>query len=405
MKKSIITLILVLIIGTSFAQNYQVVRKIVATPDCRTRFLNSQNVQIFEVNSFDMTYNFLSNTQLQIRDYKNSVTIYKVQTSSPIFDSLPSFLDSIKTACLIFSDTAGIFGVVAGNNITIDNSNIKFPIINASGGGGSTYLAKNGIYIDSDTIKLGGNITEDTKLDNPNSKSIQIGSDGDAMNLNVVPPIEFNEFLASFSGFDYQDEHMKTVFGIIKDIVFQDFGFDSTTMVGSFTIAGNPFDSISPDGSIFIDGIFYDSESDIVGQKKFIITFLGGDLTLTANEQSDLDQIINIVGNYANQSQVIEGNNATQDKIIIGNNATQYQAIQGEDGVITRQVLDSANGNYFTETITASKIVTVVDTAQIKAQIIGFFDSIGVSQPLVPLGSSTNDVITALQSLGLFRED
>jgi hypothetical protein len=51
-----------------------------------------------------------------------------------------------------------------------------------SGGGGSTYLAKNGIYINSDTIKLGGNITEDTKLDNPNSKSIQIGSDGDAMN-------------------------------------------------------------------------------------------------------------------------------------------------------------------------------------------------------------------------------
>ena len=275
----------------------------------------------------------------------------------------------------------------------------------SSGGGGTTYFAKNGIYIDSDTIKLGGNITEDTKLDNPNSKSIQIGSDGDAMNLNVVPPIEFNEFLASFSGFDYQDEHMKTVFGIIKDIVFQDFGFDSTTMVGSFTIAGNPFDSISPDGSIFIDGIFYDSESDIVGQKKFIITFLGGDLTLTANEQSDLDQIINIVGNYANQSQVIQGDNATQDKIIIGNNATQYQAIQGENGLITRQVLDSTNGNYFIETITASKIVTEVDTIQIKAQILGFFDSIGISQPILPLGSSTDDVIQVLQNLGLVKEN
>ena len=149
MKKSIITLILVLFIGASFAQNYQVVRKIVATPDCRTRFLNSQNVQIFEVNSFDMTYNFLSSTQLQIRDYKNQVTIYKAQTSSPIFDSLPSFLDSIKNACLMFSDTAGIYGVVAGTNITIDNTNTKFPIISSSGGVGSTYLKKKRKYINT----------------------------------------------------------------------------------------------------------------------------------------------------------------------------------------------------------------------------------------------------------------
>jgi hypothetical protein len=266
MKKSIITLILVLIIGTSFAQNYQVVRKIVATPDCRTRFLNSQNVQIFEVNSFDMTYNFLSNTQLQIRDYKNSVTIYKVQTSSPIFDSLPSFLDSIKTACLIFSDTAGIFGVVAGNNITIDNSNIKFPIINASGGGGSTYFAKNGIYINSDTIKLGGNITEDTKLDNPNSKSIQIGSDGDAMNLNVVPPFPYSGLISSYSGYDYRSAEYMSFIGVLKGLNFAPLGFSNQDMVGTFTITGNPFDSIYPDGSIMIDGV-WEEEGEVAMKK------------------------------------------------------------------------------------------------------------------------------------------
>jgi hypothetical protein len=381
MKKSIITLILVLIIGTSFAQNYQVVRKIVATPDCRTRFLNSQNVQIFEVNSFDMTYNFLSNTQLQIRDYKNSVTIYKVQTSSPIFDSLPSFLDSIKTACLIFSDTAGIFGVVAGNNITIDNSNIKFPIINASGGGGSTYLAKNGIYIDSDTIKLGGNITEDTKLDNPNSKSIQIGSDGDAMNLNVVPPFPYSGLISSYSGYDYRSAEYMSFIGVLKGLNFAPLGFSNQDMVGTFTITGNPFDSIYPDGSIMIDGVW--EEEGEVAMKKAVINFLGEDISL------------NLIEQYG----------SVQVESIAGNDAIKNFNIVGENGLVVREIDNTTTSKKFTETITDTKYQIEVDTILLKAQIQGFFNSTGVTQPLVPLGSSTNDVISALQSLGLFRED
>jgi hypothetical protein len=303
MKKSIITLILVLIIGTSFGQNYQVVRKIVSTPDCRTRFLNSQNVQIFEVNSFDMTYNFLSSTQLQIRDYKNSVTIYKAQTSSPIFDSLPSFLDSIKTACLIFSDTAGIFGVVAGNNITIDNSNIKFPIINAIGGGGSSYFAKNGIYINSDTIKLGGNITEDTKLDNPNSKSIQIGSDGDAMNLNVVPPSPYSGLISTYSGYDYRSAEYMSFIGVLKGLNFAPLGFSNQDMVGTFTITGNPFDSIFPDGSVMIDGVW--EEGGDVAMNKLVFTFLGSDITFNTISMSEIENTEEIEGDNANQTQQI----------------------------------------------------------------------------------------------------
>ena len=458
MKKSIITLILVLFIGTSFAQNYQVVRKIVATPDCRTRFLNSQNVQIFEVNSFDMTYNFLSNTQLQIRDYKNSVTIYKAQTSSPIFDSLPSFLDSIKTACLIFSDTAGIFGIVAGTNITIDNSNIKFPIISSSGGGGSSYSAKNGIYINSDTIKLGGNITENTKLDNPNSKSVQIGSDGDAMNLNVVPPFPYSGLISSYSGYDYRSAEYMSFIGVLKSLNFAPFGFVNQDMVGTFTIVGNPFDSIFPDGSVMVDGVW--ELGGQVAMGKFVFTFLGSDITFNTISMSEIEnteeiegdnayQLKSIEGDNALQLQLIEGNNATQKQLIIGDNASQLQSINGEDGKITRLIIDSVNNanakeeitstSYLfygekvvgsdtikasnsispdgfvrefkngsivgRESITDTKYEMQVDTILLKAQIQGFFNSTGIAQPLVPLGSSTNDVIQALQNLGLFRED
>ena len=501
MKKSIITLILVLFIGTSFAQNYQVVRKIVATPDCRTRFLNSQNVQIFEVNSFDMTYNFLSNTQLQIRDYKNSVTIYKAQTSSPIFDSLPSFLDSIKTACLIFSDTAGIFGIVAGTNITIDNSNIKFPIISSSGGGGSTYLAKNGIYIDSDTIKLGGNITEDTKLDNPNSKSIQIGSDGDAMNLNVVPPSPYSGLISSYSGYDYRSAEYMSFIGVLKGLNFPDLGFINQDMVGNFTIVGNPFDSIFPDGSVMIDGVW--ELGGQVAMSKLVFTFLGSDITFNIISMSEIENTEEIEGNNAfqlksiegdngEQSQSIEGDNGIQVQSIEGDNASQAQLIKGEDGKISRSIIDSVNNANAKEEITSTSYLfygeKVVGSDTIKASnsispdgfvrefqsgsivnrdtlnenmykveagnitlkldstglnygttlspfnlsggaikyefngvmdtltlngsylkinpvLLGFYNKEPIFQPVLPLGSSTDDVIQVLQNLGLVRED
>ena len=380
---------------------------------------------------------------------------------------------------------------------------LEYLISNISSGGGSSYFAKNGIYINSDTIKLGGNITEDTKLDNPNSKSIQIGSDGDAMNLNVVPPIEFSEFIKSFSGFDYQDEHMKTVFGIIKDIVFTDFGFDSTTMVGSFTIAGNPFDSISPDGSIFIDGIFYSEDKLAVGQEKFIITFLGADVFFTSTTQYNGNQEQTIGGDNGNQAQSIEGDNASQQSIIIGDNANQQniiigdsanqiQQIIGEDGKITMSIVDSVNNarafeditstSYLfsgqkvvgSDTIEASNSISpdgfvrefkhgsltnrdtlnenmykveaggitlkldsaglnygttlspfnlsggaikyefngVADTLtlngsylKINPVLLGFYNKEPILQPILPLGSSTNDVIQVLQNLGLVRED
>ncbi len=500
MKKSIITLILVLIIGTSFGQNYQVVRKIVSTPDCRTRFLNSQNVQIFEVNSFDMTYNFLSSTQLQIRDYKNQVTIYKAQTSSPIFDSLPSFLDSIKSACLVFSDTAGIYGVVAGANITIDNSNIKFPVINAIGGG-SSYLAKNGIYIDSDTIKLGGNITEDTKLDNPNSKSVQIGSDGDAMNLNVPPPSEFGGLISTYTGFDYRSAEYMSFIGVLKGLNFAPLGFSNQDMVGTFTITGNPFDSIFPDGSVMVDGVW--EQGGQVAMGKFVFTFSGSDITFNTISMSEIEnteeiegdnayQLKSIEGNNALQLQLIEGNNAKQQSIIRGDSAHVSTTINGENGKITRSIIDSINNaeakeeitstSYLfsgqkvvgSDTISASNSISpdgfvrifrsgslinrdtlnenmykveaggitlkldstglnygttyspfnlsggaikyeysgVIDTLTLKSNTLkinptnlGFYNKEPILQPILPLGSSTDDVIQVLQNLGLVRED
>jgi len=471
---------------------------------------------IIERNNNDFIIQNGSKSIFQLDDYAllfDSVDVIiqsnnYVDLSAPNISFLGKDYDSIDVNFLNLKrkDTVDyILGVTENTNINplVKTYKMYRTPKTSGGGGGSTYLAKNGIYIDNDTIKLGGNITEDTKLDNPNSKSVQIGSDGDAMNLNVVPPIEFNEFLASFSGFDYQDEHMKTVFGIIKDIVFQDFGFDSTTMVGSFTIAGNPFDSISPDGSIFIDGIFYSEDNLAVGQEKFIITFLGADVFFTSTIQyqglqeqtiggDNGNQAQSIEGDNGNQRFIITGDNATQQSIIIGDSANQIQSIIGENGKISRQITDSVNNaealeiitstSYLfygekvvgSDTIKASNSISpngfvrefksgsltntdtlnenmykveaggitlkldstglnygitaspfnfsggvieyevggVTDTLTLKSNTLkinptnlGFYNKEPILQPILPLGSSTDDVIQVLQNLGLVRED
>ena len=371
----------------------------------------------------------------------------------------------------------------------------------SSGGGGSTYLAKNGIYIDSDTIKLGGNITENTKLDNPNSKSIQIGSDGDAMNLNVVPPFPYSGLISSYSGYDYRSAEYMSFIGVLKGLNFPDLGFINQDMVGNFTIVGNPFDSIFPDGSVMIDGVW--ELGGQVAMSKLVFTFLGSDITFNIISMSEIENTEEIEGNNAfqlksiegdngEQSQSIEGDNGIQVQSIEGDNASQAQLIKGEDGKISRSIIDSVNNANAKEEITSTSYLfygeKVVGSDTIKASnsispdgfvrefqsgsivnrdtlnenmykveagnitlkldstglnygttlspfnlsggaikyefngvmdtltlngsylkinpvLLGFYNKEPIFQPVLPLGSSTDDVIQVLQNLGLVRED
>jgi hypothetical protein len=368
-------------------------------------------------------------------------------------------------------------------------------------GGGSSYLAKNGIKIESDTIKLGGNITENTKLDNPNSKSIQIGSDGDAMNLNVVPPFPYSGLISTYSGYDYTSAEYSSFIGILKGLNFAPFGFVNQDMVGTFTIVGNPFDSIYPDGSIMIDGLWEDGGA--VAMNKLVFTFLGSDITFNTISMSEIEnteeiegdnayQLKSIVGDNGNQTQSIEGNNANQQSIIIGDSAKVSAIINGGDGEISRLIIDSVNNARALEKITSTsylfygeKVVGsdtisesnsispngfvrefrsgsltnrdtlnenmykveagnitlkldsnglnygqdyspfnlsngvikyeysgVTDTLTLKPvylkinpTFLGFYNKEPILQPILPLGSSTDDVIQVLQNLGLVRED
>jgi len=371
----------------------------------------------------------------------------------------------------------------------------------SGGGGGSTYFAKNGVYIDSDTIKLGGNITEDTKLDNPNSKSIQIGSDGDAINLNVVPPFPYSGLISSYSGYDYRSAEYMSFIGILKGLNFAPFGFVNQDMVGTFTIVGNPFDSIYPDGSVMVDGVW--ELGGQVAMNKLVFTFSGSDITFNTISMSEIEnteeiegdnafQLKSIVGDNGNQAQLIEGNNANQRSIIRGDSAHVSTTINGENGKITRSINDSINNanakeeitstSYLfsglkvvgSDTIEASNSISpngfvrefksgsltntdtlnenmykveaggitlkldstglnygitaspfnlsggvikyeysgVTDTLTLKPvylkinpTFLGFYNKEPILQPILPLGSSTDDVIQVLQNLGLVRED
>jgi hypothetical protein len=114
--------------------------------------------------------------------------------------------------------------------------------------------------------------------------------------------------------------------------------------------------------------------------------------------------VINFLGEDISLN-LIEQYGSVQVESIAGNDAIKNFNIVGENGLVVREIDNTTTSKKFTETITDTKYQIEVDTILLKAQIQGFFNSTGVTQPLVPLGSSTNDVISALQSLGLFRED
>jgi len=418
-----------------------------------------------------------------------------VELSAPNISFLGKGYDSIDVNFLNLKrkDTVDyILGVTENTNINPLVKTYKmYRTPKTSGGGsGSTYLAKNGIYINSDTIKLGGNITENTKLDNPNSKSIQIGSDGDAINLNVVPPFPYSGLISSYSGYDYRSAEYMSFIGILKGLNFAPFGFVNQDMVGTFTIVGNPFDSIYPDGSIMIDGVW--ELGGQVAMNKLVFTFLGSDITFNTISMSEIENTEEIEGDNAFQLKSIVGDNGSQNQTIAGDNGNQTQQIIGENGKITRSIIDSVNNanakeeitstSYLfygekvvgSDTISASNSISpdgfarqfksgsltntdtlnenmykveagnitlkldstglnygitaspfnlsggvikyeysgVTDTLTLKSNTLkinptnlGFYNKEPILQPILPLGSSTDDVIQVLQNLGLVRED
>ena len=283
----------------------------------------------------------------------------------------------------------------------LNDHEIRITELEENGGGGEV-SASNGVYNDEGTIKLGGNITENTKLDNPNSKSVQIGSDGDAINLNVVPPFPYNGLISTYSGYDYTSAEYSSFIGVLKGLNFAPLGFSNQDMVGTFTIVGNPFDPINPDGQIFVDGLWYDDYEDEVAMNKIILNFsptgvefnsiiqavliqsqdINGD-NGTQNQSitgDNANQRQNIYGNSANQYQDINGDSATQnqfitgddakqDQVIIGDNATQLHQIIGSNGEIITSIIDTSLGKQYLQNITATKQTIEVDTIELKADV------------------------------------
>ena len=451
-----------------------------------------------EFRLFDNSFTFYSKGIADIQGQQSFGLTSNSFVISNYEDSLNLFFTNLKR-----KDTVDyILGVNESSSI---NPLIKkytlFRTPISGGGGGSSYFAKNGIYIDNDTIKLGGNITEDTKLDNPNSKSIQIGSDGDAMNLNVVPPFPYSGLISSYSGYDYTSAEYSSFIGVLKGLNFPDFGFINQDMVGTFTIVGNPFDSIFPDGSVMVDGVW--ELGGQVSMNKLVFTFLGSDITFNTISMSEIEnteeiegdnafQLKSIVGDNAIQVNSITGDKAIQRSIITGDSAKVSTVINGENGKIRRSIIDSVNNAIALEEITSTsylftglKVVGsdtikasnsispngfvrvfksgsltnrdtlnenmykveagnitlkldsnglkygiayspfnlsngvikyessgVIDTLTLKSTFLkinpvflGFYNKEPISQPILPLGSSTDDVIQVLQNLGLVKEN
>lgn len=401
------------------------------------------------------------------------------------------------------------FQVQEGSNVTIDYSDPLRPVISATGGGGGgipdapfdskLYGREDGTWKE---ISIGsGDIDGNINIGNPNNNSVQIGNDGDAINLNVDIPVEFQTLANTYTGFDYIKDDFSAFLGVLKGLDFAPLGFTDQDIIGTFAVEGDPFNATNPDGVVFLDGIWHDNVTHDVGQQKSVMAFDSDGMHLTLQAQMDREQISliqgdnaeqnqDIIGNDAEQSQVITGDNAVQISFIQGDNAQQTQKVQGDDGenyrliegddaiiidriegergAIKREVIDVVSGNSFLEEVNNNAHTTVLDgdydytadnfyfkgaagirqivgTTQVvtggtgfsvrqgqnvskhslftngnfqlgrngaynainyieSGQKMGFFNAEAVAQQIVPIGSTNDEIIQALQALGLFIE-
>jgi hypothetical protein len=180
----------------------------------------------------------------------------------------------------------------------LNDHEIRITELEENGGGGEV-SASNGIYNDEGTIKLGTNLTEDTDIPNPDNKSFRIGNPGDAINLNANIPIEFGDFALTYTGFDYVSGTHQSFSGILKGVTFAPLDMEDIDIIGTFTIAGDPFNPTTPDGQIFIDGIWYNEGE--VKMNKVVLNFTTSGISMNANIHSKTEQssfIMGIMENY-----------------------------------------------------------------------------------------------------------
>jgi hypothetical protein len=224
------------------------------------------------------------------------------------------------------------------------------------GGSGESYTAGNGIYINSDTIKLGGNITEDTDIPNPDNKFFRVGNPGDAINLNANIPIEFGDFALTYTGFDYVSGTHQSFSGILKGVTFAPLDMEDIDIVGTFTIAGDPFNPTTPDGQIFIDGIWY--EDGEVVMNKLVLNFTTSGISMNANIHSKTEQ-----------SSFYNGNNGELLRGGVGNNNLINDHIEGENGAISRGINNPTTGKAFIENIIDTKQEITVDEIKLNTNL------------------------------------
>lgn len=149
------------------AQTFQVATQVVATPDCKLRFLNKLDSQVYQINSDEMVWLYLTTSTIKIKDNSNDVTMYKNSITSPTFANLPSFLDSVQLSCMGGGGGSGVVQtIVPGTNITVDATDPANPIVSATGSySGTTFYSgdssvnafrtaefQRGLHLKSDSI-------------------------------------------------------------------------------------------------------------------------------------------------------------------------------------------------------------------------------------------------------------
>jgi len=169
-----------------------------------------------------------------------------------------------------------------GVDVTEISGDYKYKLYRTNTGGSGDLNAANGTYKDGNTVKLGGDLTETTVIEMPDTNTyFQIGNDGNALNIKKPVPVEFQDIAKEFSGFDFTENDAMAVVGTVWGVTVADIGFEDETIIGSLSVVG---DFVSGDYTIYVTGIRV-SDAGNSENISVAIVYSGGDI-LSVNAMS-----------------------------------------------------------------------------------------------------------------------